>query len=397
LPSGKQEPSEPGPAAKSAALEPVEAVRTVDLRQRVASEGGKHEPSEPSPAAKSAAPKPVEAVRTVDLRQRVASEGGGHASEGGTLAPNTILTSYNRNFPGRNDGRPATQSFIASPELVVALALGGRLSFDPRTDPLLDAEGRPFRLTPPRPAPDVPPGGFLPGRSFYVPPPEIRGPAPSLDPHSERLSPMQPWPAWDGEDLCEMPVLIKARGKTTTDQISPAGAWLRYRGHLERFSDNLLSGAVDAHTGAVGQTVDVYTGERAAVAQVARAYRARGQRFVIVGDHNYGEGSSREHAALSPRLLGAAAVIARSFARIHEKNLKKQGLLALTFLDPADYEHIGPHDRVSLVGLASLAESEPVRALLLHEDGRRSELSLHHTYTAAQLRWFRDGSALKLP
>jgi aconitate hydratase len=310
--------------------------------------------------------------------------------------PNTILTSYNRNFAGRNDGHAATQSFIASPELVLALALAGRLSFNPLTDTLLDSEGRPFRLSPPRPAPDVPPGGFLQGRSFYVAPPVFRGPAPVLDPLSERLSPMRPWPAWDGQDLCEMPVLIKARGKTTTDQISPAGVWLRYRGHLERFSDNLLSGAVDAFTGEVGQTVDIYTKDRGPVARVARAYRSRGQRFVIVGDHNYGEGSSREHAALSPRLLGGAAVIARSFARIHEKNLKKQGLLALTFRDPADYEHIGPHDRVSLLGLAALAEGEPVLALLLHEDGSRSELLLQHTYTTAQLAWFRAGSALQV-
>ena len=300
-------------------------------------------------------------------------------------APNTIVTSFNRNFPGRNDGRTATLSFIASPELVTAFALAGRLSFDPRRDALTGADGEPFRLAPPPAAPALPPRGFEDGRSAYVAPPDDgREVALRIVPGSTRLQRMEPWPAWDGRDLCDMPVLIKTRGRTTTDQISPAGAWLRYRGHLDRFSDNLLSGAVDAFTGR----------PRDDVAKRARVLRARGVRWVVVGDENYGEGSSREHAALSPRLLGGAAVIARSFARIHESNLKKQGLLALTFRDTADYDRIRDGDLVSLVGLSELAAARPVECRLRHADGSSERLWLGHSYSEAQLEWFRAGSAL---
>jgi aconitate hydratase len=207
---------------------------------------------------------------------------------------------------------------------------------------------------------------------------------------------MAPWPAWNGEDLLSMPVLLKARGKTTTDQISPAGAWLRYRGHLDRFSDNLLLGAVNAFSGERGRTRSVLSGEIAGVAAVAREYRAAALPWVIVGDGNYGEGSSREHAALSPRLLGGAAVIARSFARIHETNLKKQGLLALTFADPADYERIGESDRIDLPNLAGLAPGVELRAWIRHKDGTATPIALRHTYSAAQLAWFRAGSALNV-
>jgi aconitate hydratase len=250
------------------------------------------------------------------------------ADDGGG-APNTIVTSFNRNFAGRNDGRATTMNFIASPEIVTAFALAGRLSFDPRRDPLAGADVAPFRLAPPGPAPDVPRERFALGRRLYVAPPPDGGDAPLAIPDgSVRLQRLDPWPAWDGQDLLDLPILIKTQGKTTTDQISPAGPWLRFRGHLDKFSDNLLSGAIDA-----------FTGEPApGLAKVARAYQARGIRRAIVGDANYGEGSSREHAALSPRWLGGAAVVARSFARIHESNLKKQGLLALTFRDPADYD-----------------------------------------------------------
>jgi aconitate hydratase len=208
---------------------------------------------------------------------------------------------------------------------------------------------------------------------------------------SERLQPMSPWPAWDGQDLTSMPVLIKTAGKTTTDHISPAGPWLRYRGHLEKFSDNLLSGAINAFTGRAGRG----EGDRP-IAEIAREYRAHGVRWVIVGDDNYGEGSSREHAALSPRLLHGAAVIARSFARIHESNLKKQGLLALTFADRSEYDAIREGDRISLVGLSGLAPGVPVRAVVEHADGTRETLHLRHSYTASQLEWFRAGSALAL-
>jgi aconitate hydratase len=301
--------------------------------------------------------------------------------------PNTIVTSFNRNFPGRNDGQPATLSFIASPELVTAFALAGRLSFDPRHDTLSDADGKPFRLAPPRPAPAVPAHGFERGEALYVAPP-ADGSALELHiaPDSERLQRLPPWPAWDGNDLLDMPILIKTRGKTTTDQISPAGPWLRFRGHLDRFSDNLLMGAVDAFTGSTS----------AEIARIARGWRARGVRWVVVGDANYGEGSSREHAALSPRLLGGAAVIARSFARIHESNLKKQGLLALTFRDPADYDRILAGDRISLVGLARLEAGRPVACIVKHADGRSETLSLAHSYSASQLQWFHAGSALNL-
>jgi len=309
--------------------------------------------------------------------------------------PNSILTSYNRNFPGRNDGQRTTQSFIASPELVTAMALAGRLTFNPLVDELVGGDGVRFRLAPPATAPDVPAARFERGDAAYVAPPaDGSAVAVRIDPGSERLAAMTPWPAWDGGDFSDLPVLVKARGKTTTDSISPAGPWLRLRGHLERFSDNLLSGAINAWTGETGRALDVATGARGSIADIARGYRARGVRWVIVGDGNYGEGSSREHAALSPRLLGGAAVIARSFARIHESNLKKQGLLALTFADPADYDRIGERDRISLIGLAELAPGAPVTARLRHPDGGVETIQLRHSYSAAQLAWFRAGSAL---
>jgi aconitate hydratase len=308
--------------------------------------------------------------------------------------PNTIVSSFNRNFPARNDGQPATMHFIASPEIVTALALAGRLSFNPLVDTLPGTEGA-VRLTPPEPAPDVPPLGFSRPRSGRIAPPaDGSGIALRIALASERIQALQPWPAWDGADFLDMPVLIKTRGKTTTDHISPAGPWLRYRGHLDRFSDNLLLGAINAFTGEAGRTRNALNGSQQPVAAVAREYRARGLRWVIVGDSNYGEGSSREHAALSPRLLGGAAVIVRSFARIHESNLKKQGLLALTFRDPADYERIREGDRIDLVGLATMAPGMPVHGRVRHADGGTEPLLLDHTFSSAQLEWFRAGSAL---
>ena len=313
-------------------------------------------------------------------------------------APNTIVTSYNRNFPRRNDGQPTTMNFIGSPEIVTALALAGRLSFNPLTDILTGADGKPFKLAPPKPAPEVPAKPFDRGRWAYIAPPhDSSGIAPKVDPQSERLQVMRPWPAWDGEDLLEMPVLIKTKGKTTTDHISPAGPWLHYRGHLDKFSDNLLMGAANAFTGEAGKGRNVLTGETAqALSSIARHYQSAGVKWVVVGDHNYGEGSSREHAALSPRLLGGAAVIARSFARIHESNLKKQGLLALTFPDAADYERVREDDRISLVGLGSLAPGKPVECRVRHADGTTETLRLLHSFSASQLAWFRAGSALNL-
>ena len=315
-----------------------------------------------------------------------------------TARPNTIVTSYNRNFPARNDGQPATMNFIASPEIVTALALAGRLSFDPRCDTLTGADGRPFRLAPPKPAPEVPSAGFADSRGHYVAPPNCGLAIPlKIDPGSTRLQVLEPWPAWDGTDFLDMPVLVKTAGKTTTDQISPAGPWLALRGHLDRFSDNLLSGAVNAFTGERGRGGNQLTGtEGEALAQIARAYRKAGLPWVVIGDANYGEGSSREHAALSPRLLGGVAVIARSFARIHETNLKKQGLLALTFSDPADYERVREDDRLSLLALRHLTPGQPVICRLAHTDGTVETLKLAHSYSHGQLAWFQAGSALNL-
>jgi aconitate hydratase len=311
---------------------------------------------------------------------------------------NTIVTSYNRNFPRRNDGQPTTMNFIASPEIVTAFALASRLSFNPLTDALSGADGKPFRLDPPKPAPEVPARNFDRGHATYIAPPKDGSSITlEVDPKSERLQLMEPWPAWDGKDFLDMPVLIKAKGKTTTDHISPAGPWLRYRGHLDKFSDNMLMGATNAFTGEAGIGINVLTGEKGqAIAKIARYYQAQAVDWVIVGDQNYGEGSSREHAALSPRLLGGAAVIARSFARIHESNLKKQGLLALTFQDVADYDRIRADDRLNLVELAGMASGKPVECRIKHADGTTETLRLNHTFSASQLEWFRKGSALNL-
>ena len=312
--------------------------------------------------------------------------------------PNTIVTSYNRNFPRRNDGQPTTMNFIGSTELVTALALAGRLSFNPLTDTLAGADGKPFKLDPPKPAPEVPAQSFARGRSAYIAPPEDGSNiALKVDPHSERLQLLEPWPAWDGNDFLDMPVLMKTKGKTTTDHISPAGPWLSLRGHLDKFSDNMFMGATNAFTGEAGKGKNVLTGESGlAIAKIARAYKSKGIKWVVIGDHNYGEGSSREHAALSPRLLRGVAVIARSFARIHESNLKKQGLLALTFQDPTDYDRIREEDRISLLGLAAMAPGKPVECLVKHTDGTTETLRLSHSFAASQLEWFRAGSALNL-
>src|SRR5271154_1243647 len=312
--------------------------------------------------------------------------------------PNTIVTSYNRNFPGRNDGYRTTMNFIASPEIVTAFALAGRLSFNPLIDSLVGADGKLFRLDPPAAAPEVPASGFAKGGTVYVPPPQDgRSVTLRVNPHSERIQLMEPWPEWDGRDFAGMPILVKTRGKTTTDHISPAGRWLAYRGHLDKFSDNMFSGATNAFTGEVGKTKNIVSGETGlAISKVARDYRARGIKWVVIGDWNYGEGSSREHAALSPRLLGGAAVIARSLARIHESNLKKQGLLALTFRDPDDYDRIREDDRLSLIGLAAMAPAKPVECRVEHFDGTAEWLQLEHSYSARQIEWFRAGSALNV-
>ena len=312
--------------------------------------------------------------------------------------PNTIVTSYNRNFPRRNDGQPMTMNFIASPEIVTAFSLAGRLSFNPLTDTLTGSDGKPFKLESPKVAPEVPENHFDRGSSSYIAPPEDGSDIElAVDPNSERIQLMEPWPAWDGNDLIEAPVLLKAQGKTTTDHISPAGPWLRYRGHLDKFSDNMFMGATNVFSDDAGKGINVLTGERdRAISKIARHYKDQGLKWVVVGDNNYGEGSSREHAALSPRLLGGAAVIARSFARIHETNLKKQGLLALTFSDPADYDRIREDDRISLIGLSDLAAGKPVKCIVNHSDGTTETLNLNHSFGASQIEWFKAGSALNL-
>jgi len=317
-------------------------------------------------------------------------------SKEATATANTIVTSYNRNFPARNDGAPTTMNFIASPEIVTALAIAGRLSFNPLTDTLPGADGKPFRLSPPKIAPEVPPRAFERGHSTYVaPPPDGSKVDLKVSPTSERIQLMKPWAPWDGNDFLDMPVVLKTKGKTTTDHISPAGPWLRFRGHLDKFSDNLLMGGTNAYTGERGKSKNVLTGTPGqAVADNARHYQKQRIKWVIVGDANYGEGSSREHAALSPRLLGGVAVIARSFARIHESNLKKQGLLALTFKNAADYDRLREDDRLSLVGLAAMAPGKPVECRVKHADGQMETLWLDHTFSAPQVGWFRAGSAL---
>ncbi len=312
--------------------------------------------------------------------------------------PNTIVTSYNRNFPRRNDGQPTTMNFIGSPELVTAFALAGRLSFNPLTDTLVGADSKPFKLESPKPAPEVPARSFARGRSAYIAPPEDGSNIElKVDPHSQRLQLLEPWPAWDGNDFLEMLVLMKTKGKTTTDHISPAGPWLSLRGHLDKFSDNMFMGAANFFTGEAGKGRNVLTGETGqAISKVARHYRSQEIKWVVIGDHNYGEGSSREHAALSPRLLGGVAIIARSFARIHESNLKKQGLLALTFQDQSDYERIREDDRISLIKLADMAPGKRVECIVKHADGTSETLTLSHSFSASQLEWFRAGSALNL-
>src|SRR5919206_4818367 len=291
--------------------------------------------------------------------------------------PNTIVTSYNRNFPGRNDGRRETMNFIASPEIVIALALGGRLSFNPFVDELTTKDGRKFKLDPPKAAPEVPEDGFKSVKDIYIPPSDDPD---SIDviinKNSSRLQKLEAFLRWDGNDFQNLPILSKVEGKCTTDHISPAGAWLMYRGHLDKISDNLLLGAVNAYTRAVGSGKNILTGEIESFPHIAREYKQKGLKWIIIGDQNYGEGSSREHAAMTPRYLGCAAIIAKSFARIHETNLKKQGILALTFENPDDHDKILEDDRIDIVGLKEFQSGKPLRCYLRHKDGTTHEIGL---------------------
>ncbi len=310
---------------------------------------------------------------------------------------NTIVTSYNRNFPGRNDGRRNTLNFIGSPEMIIALALGGRLSFNPLQDELTAADGTKFRLEPPKPAAEVPKEGFkIPEGIFITPPENSDNLEVIIDPNSKRLQRLEPFSQWDGEDFEEIPIIIKAKGKCTTDHISPAGAWLSLRGHLDNLSDNMLLGAVNAFNDEVGKGKNILNGQIELFSKIARQYKENKMRWIIVGDNNYGEGSSREHAAMTPRYLGCAAVITKSFARIHETNLKKQGILALTFSNPDDYDKIQEDDKISLLGLNNLEPEKPVACVLFHNDGSKDEISLEHSYNNSQIEWFKAGSALNV-
>ena len=310
---------------------------------------------------------------------------------------NTIVTSYNRNFPGRNDGRRNTLNFIGSPEMIIALALGGRLSFNPLQDELTAADGTKFRLEPPKPAAEVPKEGFkIPEGIFITPPENSDNLQVIIDPNSKRLQRLEPFSKWDGEDFEEIPIIIKAKGKCTTDHISPAGAWLSLRGHLDNLSDNMLLGAVNAFNDEVGKGKNILNGQIELFSKIARQYKENKMRWIIVGDNNYGEGSSREHAAMTPRYLGCAAVITKSFARIHETNLKKQGILALTFSNPDDYDKIQEDDKISLLGLNNLEPEKPVACVLFHNDGSKDEISLEHSYNNSQIEWFKAGSALNV-
>ncbi|GAB4320154.1 MAG: aconitate hydratase [Candidatus Sumerlaeia bacterium] len=307
---------------------------------------------------------------------------------------NSIVTSFNRNFRRRNDGNPETLAFIASPEIVTAFALSGSLSFNPLTDTLTNDQGAPVRLDAPM-AEELPGSGFQVVRDGLVPPAaDPDGISVVIAPDSDRLALLEPFEPWDGQDLTDLLVLVKAQGKCTTDHISPAGPWLKYRGHLDKISDNLFNGAVNAFSGETGRGVNLFTGQTDKFARIARDYKARGVGWVAIGDENYGEGSSREHAAMEPRYLNGKAVIAKSFARIHETNLKKQGMLALTFANPDDYNLIQERDRLSIVGLTEFAPGRPLRLIIRHEDGSTDEAELHHSYTTEQIEWFKAGAAL---
>ena len=307
----------------------------------------------------------------------------------------SIVSSFNRNFPGRNDGIADTLSFLASPELVAAYALTGNLGFNPLEDTISTPDGQQLKLDPPQ-GDELPAKGFAKGEEGFIPPAE-NGEALSVDlpPDSERLQLLQPFPKWDGKDFDKLPLLIKTKGKTTTDHISPAGPWLKFRGHLDKISDNMFLGANNAFSSEAGKGNNVLTGESGlTLAQVARDYKGKGIGSFVVGDENYGEGSSREHAAMSPRFLGVKAVLTKSFARIHETNLKKQGILPMTFADPANYEQIEQEDRVSVTGLDGLAPGKPVSVTIHKKDGKEITIQANHSMTEQQVKWFQAGSAL---
>jgi aconitate hydratase len=309
---------------------------------------------------------------------------------------NSILTSYNRNFAGRNDANPGTHSFVASPEMVIAYSLSGKLTFDPMKDTLKNSRGEEVRLDPPV-GDELPKRGFEQGDSGYLPPAK-EGSQITIDvsPSSERLQLLEPFKPWSGKDLTHLRILLKAQGKCTTDHISPAGKWLKFRGHLENISDNLFTGAQNAFREEIGKGMNFETGQIEPFSKIAKDYKKAGISWIAIGDENYGEGSSREHAAMEPRYLNGIAILAKNFARIHETNLKKQGMLPLTFADPKDYDKIREDDLADLEGLTRIAPGKPLTLILHHRDGSSEQVPLNHTFSEGQIAWFKAGSALNL-
>lgn len=307
---------------------------------------------------------------------------------------NSIVTSFNRNFAKRADGNPNTCAFIGSPELVTALTIAGRLDFNPLTDTLKNENGEDVKLDEPH-GKDFPSKGFaVDDKGYIAPTAQAASIQVAINPSSERLQALHPFVPWDGNDLIDMPLLIKTKGKCTTDHISMAGPWLRFRGHLENISKNLLMGAVNAFNGQTNHVLNTLTGKYQEVSTVAKAYKDKGISSIVIAEENYGEGSSREHAAMEPRFLNVKVILAKSFARIHETNLKKQGMLALTFEDKANYDKVRENDKISVLGLKTFAPGSKLRIILKHEDGSKDEFSALHTYNAQQIRWFKAGSAL---
>jgi aconitate hydratase len=309
---------------------------------------------------------------------------------------NTIVHSFNRNFAKRADGNPNTLAFVGSPELVTALAIAGDLRFNPITDTLTNDKGEQVKL-------DEPGGQELPPRGFAVEDAGYQAPAQDgssvnvvVDPNSKRLQLLAPFPAWEGTDLKGLKLLIKAKGKCTTDHISMAGPWLKFRGHLDNISNNLLIGAVNFFNDKTDVVKNQLTGEYGAVPATQRAYKAAGIGTIVVGDENYGEGSSREHAAMEPRFLGVRAILVKSFARIHETNLKKQGMLALTFANKADYDLIQEDDTIAINGLTEFAPGKPLQLVFTHADGSSDTILANHTYNEQQIEWFKAGAALNI-
>lgn len=308
------------------------------------------------------------------------------------LRKNSIVTSFNRNFAKRADGNPNTYAFVASPEIVLALTIAGDLCFNPLKDRLINHNGEKVKLSEPE-GDELPAAGFVEGKSGYRAP-EGGKTEVKIDPQSQRLQLLQPFPAWDGKDFLDMPLLIKAQGKCTTDHISMAGPWLRFRGHLENISDNMLMGAVNAFNGETNKVWNRLANTYETVSATAKQYKANGISSIVVAEENYGEGSSREHAAMEPRFLNVKVILAKSFARIHETNLKKQGMLAVTFVDKADYDRIRERDIISVVGLDGFAPGRNLKVTVHHEDGSEETFEVRHTYNEQQIGWFRAGSAL---